>query len=357
MYGHEVIKDFKANLALERKIRQRGMEEHSLFDDPQQTTMKFVIKHIQNAHHFHIGDIDDITFLTKSVLSKQDNGKIFLNELAEDVRLPYNLCWFDFYHNDDNVDQSEFNLKHTFYPKQGMLVISRGLLNKLYELLMIVPCYTIPDGDTGNSTWIPGQSYYHMLVGRVFTKEEASEILKSSFGRFPDTVVGNYLNQIFDGVNDSNVIRVPMFKGASSKSKYQEFLIKHDEDNKEADRQSLSILNAFILVMNCQNVYTDEIVRKKVVIKKKRKKLIPNKKLFVYKVLNVKLPKASKKYESVGDPIGKMRVHFRRGHYKTYTEDAPLFGRCVGRWWWQRATRGNKERGVVAKKYRAQTPN
>ena len=42
-----------------------------------------------------------------------------------------------------------------------------------------------------------------------------------------------------------------------------------------------------------------------------------------------------------------------RGHYQTYTAEAPLFGKHVGRWWWAPQTRGDADNGIVLKSYRS----
>jgi hypothetical protein len=45
-------------------------------------------------------------------------------------------------------------------------------------------------------------------------------------------------------------------------------------------------------------------------------------------------------------------LHICRGHFKTFTEDAPLFGRHVGTYWWPAQVRGSAEDSVVEKDYR-----
>ncbi|MGD0272511.1 MAG: hypothetical protein ABSB96_02100 [Gaiellaceae bacterium] len=45
-------------------------------------------------------------------------------------------------------------------------------------------------------------------------------------------------------------------------------------------------------------------------------------------------------------------LHICRGHFKTFTEDAPLFGRHVGTYWWPAYVRGSAEVGTVEKDYR-----
>lgn len=43
--------------------------------------------------------------------------------------------------------------------------------------------------------------------------------------------------------------------------------------------------------------------------------------------------------------------HMCRGHFKTYTEDAPLFGKYAGTFWWQPQARGKAENGTITKDY------
>jgi hypothetical protein len=44
-------------------------------------------------------------------------------------------------------------------------------------------------------------------------------------------------------------------------------------------------------------------------------------------------------------------LHVARGHFKTYTEAAPLFGKYTGRWWWEPHVRGNDSEHVIDKDY------
>jgi len=43
--------------------------------------------------------------------------------------------------------------------------------------------------------------------------------------------------------------------------------------------------------------------------------------------------------------------HVVRGHFRTYTAEAPLFGKHVGRWWWAAHARGDATNGEVVKDY------
>jgi hypothetical protein len=45
-------------------------------------------------------------------------------------------------------------------------------------------------------------------------------------------------------------------------------------------------------------------------------------------------------------------LHICRGHFKTYTAEAPLFGKVTGTYWWTDQVRGSADLGVVDKDYR-----
>jgi hypothetical protein len=46
------------------------------------------------------------------------------------------------------------------------------------------------------------------------------------------------------------------------------------------------------------------------------------------------------------------RAHLARGHFKTFTEDAPLLGKHVGTYWWGWQVRGQESAGVIEKTYK-----
>jgi hypothetical protein len=54
---------------------------------------------------------------------------------------------------------------------------------------------------------------------------------------------------------------------------------------------------------------------------------------------------------SGGGAEGNGRRHLARGHFKTFTEDAPLLGKHVGTYWWGWQLRGQEGSGVIEKTY------
>jgi hypothetical protein len=53
-----------------------------------------------------------------------------------------------------------------------------------------------------------------------------------------------------------------------------------------------------------------------------------------------------------GQGAGMTRLHTVRGHFATYTPEAPLFGKLTGTFWRPWHLSGNPERGVVESDYR-----
>jgi hypothetical protein len=48
---------------------------------------------------------------------------------------------------------------------------------------------------------------------------------------------------------------------------------------------------------------------------------------------------------------GQSSLHLVRGHFKTFSQERPLFGSIVGTYWWSPNVRGNAEVGTVVKDY------
>lgn len=64
----------------------------------------------------------------------------------------------------------------------------------------------------------------------------------------------------------------------------------------------------------------------------------------------IRLPKPSQR-GGAGASTGAVKLHTARGHFKTYTEDAPLMGRHVGTYYWAAQVRGSRENGEVVSSY------
>ena len=114
----------------------------------------------------------------------------------------------------------------------------------------------------------------------------------------------------------------------------------------------MGVFQMALSLINCRNIHTVDVVPPPKLAKKHKKKRRTNHDLVVYKVLQIgptSAPAAENKPTKTGD---RLRMHIARGHYKTYTEDKPLFGRYTGTFWWEAQFRGNKKKGLVNKNYR-----
>lgn len=110
-----------------------------------------------------------------------------------------------------------------------------------------------------------------------------------------------------------------------------------------------------IQILNCKNVSTifcrrDEKLQRSRIKKGK----MP---LFSYYTLVIKLPNFYR-HKKTGDTVSDTtnRIHLCRGHFKTYSSENPLFGKYVGKFWWQPIVRGNNFNGIIFKDYTLKTP-
>lgn len=76
--------------------------------------------------------------------------------------------------------------------------------------------------------------------------------------------------------------------------------------------------------------------------------------LVSFKRLMVKPHSQSAHSDSQAEGEGKVAIHLVRGHFKTFTEDRPLFGKYIGTYWWQSMVRGSDQRFVI-KDYEVQS--
>lgn len=99
--------------------------------------------------------------------------------------------------------------------------------------------------------------------------------------------------------------------------------------------------------MHCRNVEMVEVTSEPT--PKQRKRGVPR---FTYRTL--KIDPITRILDRQGEAATKglaHALHVCRGHFKTYTDDAPLFGKNVGTWFWGDHVRGSADAGTVVKDY------
>ena len=77
-----------------------------------------------------------------------------------------------------------------------------------------------------------------------------------------------------------------------------------------------------------------------------------------YHILNIApLRKLLDKYGKTSPDDFRRALHICRGHFKTFSSDAPLLGRATGTYWWGPQVRGSYSEGLVLKDYRVEAPS
>jgi hypothetical protein len=108
--------------------------------------------------------------------------------------------------------------------------------------------------------------------------------------------------------------------------------------------------------MHCRNVtVTNETPSVKFSRAHQRRHGVP---LTHYKTLQIDPMK--RVLETEGNASGnglKKALHICRGHFKTFTADAPLFGKTTGTFWWSPNVRGSADAGKVMKDYEILMPS
>lgn len=105
--------------------------------------------------------------------------------------------------------------------------------------------------------------------------------------------------------------------------------------------------------MNCKNTRLKDCPDFAPSDKIRRRLKIPDVKRYTLEINGMLRPRDAG--VSAGDHG--IAYHLCRGHFATYTEEKPLFGKHVGKFWIPPHTKGKRERGIVEKDYSIGTPN
>ncbi len=102
-------------------------------------------------------------------------------------------------------------------------------------------------------------------------------------------------------------------------------------------------------IINCKNVELEE-EEPDAKLQKARKKNGKLPLLSRHRVMIIPSA-AQRKKGHAPQELWKNRAHTVRGHFKTFTEDAPLLGKITGTFWWSPFARGSVAEGVIEKEY------
>lgn len=290
MFAHQVIDDFM-------QYPKATKEYKSQLDN--------FISVLKLSQKFHIGNYAD---LIKSVGQRFISSPVFAYENSIDIKLPYSKCWFDFFSNDIK-EQGRVPCN-----KRGMLVESIPETNSFMIRLAWKP-------DDGK--WMMGFLGYLVCLD----KKIIEHVRKNLPYKFPHAT--------------QTIIPIPLVPQILQLKPYQRLELMKD------DEREISSLNMVLMLLNCKNIGTEKQYPPKALNKKRLKH--HKQPIFTYHILVLK--PVGKKQESIPRHLWNNRIHLCRGHFKTYTEQNPLFGRITGRFWWQPVVRGRNRNGIVMKDY------
>jgi hypothetical protein len=311
MYGHHVVDDFNA-------LIKKQLKDETYLD-----AIKSAVVGIKQAQHFFLGSYQELIQPLRSFVEEQKETQVFLGSSSKYVRLPYKSCWFEF-------EDNSFTAGETMpVPKRGLLV------DELDEDLFRV---VIVNWVEQWKRWVLSPQNYLVLVGRTFgddLERIGKKVAAAAVNRGVSPSVVNLLMR-------SNTY--PM--SASDKQLPWDTALECRAD----DQRDLYVLNAALLLLNCKNIETEDNQPPSKLNRKRSKN--GKQELFTYKTLVLRLPSNRKQTHGNDDVNNNItRIHLCRGHFKIFTEDAPLFGRYTGLYWWDPHVRGDKTKGLVVKDY------
>lgn len=308
MFAHQVIED------LER------------MNPKYQCTLESMSKLIRNAQKFHLGRIDNLHCNTGSVLN------------FKGLRLPYPVCWIDFFAGtDDNADEFERG-HHVLIPKRGMIVSQNIKIVNSPIKICIFNCYG--NDSIFHKRWVPNVFTYIIY---------SSECLNMEVGFAPHAAneSKDSILQKMNKINHSEHSLVQTLLTFNDEALYESINKNMYNEILYGDSQDISTLSTFLNILTCKNIGTETVLAPD---KLNRKRIKQGKQpLFSYHTLVIK--PVGKRQESIPRHLWENRVHLQRGHFKTYTDEKPLFGHITGRFWWQPHVRGRNKDGVVMKDY------
>lgn len=292
MYAHKVIESIRW---LDKNGRYPGSENY--FEG-----MFWVQQGIQAAHHFHIDLCPSIDEMLKRDVDKKI--KLF-GDRREYMKLPYQVVWFDM----EVMASIGADNERTTKIKRAILVteFEKGIW-KILSFYELQPEFSSLAHDINRPLWLMDSIYWQY----------------------------SFEKNCFD-----------------ERRYFQDLTQKEINEATRCSVVDMSYFEEFLLLLNCRNVVTETITPSEALNKKRLQNGKPP--LYRYKILKVALtdPKVKKgktEHELTGVH---MPLHFCRGHFKEYTQEAPLFGKYAGLWWWQETLRGRQEQGVVDKEYLA----
>jgi hypothetical protein len=266
------------------------------YADEQNIVNDMILYPIKSAQHFSVSNVHGLL----QTMTKYDNKPVFYGGGLQDVRMPYKKIWVDWKENGTKFGLLANELDY------DLIVLSTFLHDSMGRGWMLIPVLV----------WIS--------IGKTLSENN----------KFLDIFPLEESKKL-----DSNLVSGGFLKHAEGK-------FDHNRIGEYAKTYT-PVLNSVLLFLGCKNIGTEKNMPDEALNKSRIKK--GKQPLFTYHTLVIK--PVGKKQESIPKDLWHNRIHLARGHFKTYTEDNPMFGKITGRFWWQPHVRGQNKEGIVLKDY------
>lgn len=316
MYAHKVIEDFLTNF-------KGWPRKEFLLEKSMPYLIKEIFPKIIKSKKIHFDDYSLVN-------GKDVNLCHTLNDF-NGLRLPFQSTWFDWIATHETIKYKELGYDCGVLKTGVLCEESNGFLKftsfSLYDDKWIFVPIELYISTTGKS----------ILENENFLK--LVQDFKNDFRRIKEDLTTVLIRLLFD---ENKLID-------DSKDKISEIFTAY----MQSVYRSANSIHSVLKILECKNIIlVDEKPPEKL-----NKKRIKNGKepIHIFKTLMIKLPKTVNKIVGKttknvsGESFTKLTDVI--GHQKTYTEDAPLFGKYVGKWWWQGHERGNIKNGKIEKDY------
>jgi len=316
MYAHKVTKQL-----------DKYLQRNRIDDDIYRSALEILSPAIKRAQKFHLGELSTY----KNILNNM-KGELFMGENGINVKCPYPEMWIDYNIKEGNppVGDQEPSSKRGIY------------ICEIFKDTLLCHIVSYADQD---KIWLPAFAQHLYLINNKF--ENRPDVMAFLDNKWS----GDAKKEMLETIKTNNYTFISishlMNQMANEGDKGRDSVFAHLDQ----DRNELAIINMTLKLLCCKNIISEDIQPIKLVKKKKRIVSMPDKRKATFKVLKLLLPKTRKKRKVNKSTNEHVRVHFCRGHFKTYTKDAPLFGKIIGTFWWQPNVRGTTSEGISLKTY------
>lgn len=256
---------------------------------------------------------------------------------------PFKNTWFEFNAEYNSTSGRIIKMPFGFYVNYGEMGIKADGKKELYE------------------KYFKDKKFYSIAVAAIHKDPDMGIIINGLFSICTD-IYGRMINgDTYLPQDPDKLCEMKSFLMGKVKPKINEeyaFMYKNqfktDSDINNILMGNFQILLAIFNFLHCKNVtVTQNKIPEKLIHARKRRGKPYFEKFYTLEIEPMKkILNASGANRESGLQYA---FHLCRGHFKTYTDKNPLFGRLTGTYWWHDMARGNKKIGAITKDYSINT--